>query len=326
VNPTQWPSDSYFEIEMDHEMGYAGYGLGDCPGCDTLATIMATPPTMSADLGPSRCDQQFLFLYSNGAYGLNPLPCQPVGSPPYGMCSPYWDTTLCQWRSYCSPIIIDTNADGFHLTSPAEGVLFDLAGDQYPVQTAWTASWSENAFLGLDRDDNGRIDNGTELFGNVTTQPASSNANGFSALAVFDSPEYGGNSDGVIDARDAVFAKLRLWIDQNHNGVSERDELFTLSELGVLSIELKYQEHKWKDAFGNIFRYRARVHWADERRGGEGGRWAYDVFLVVTEPETSEISLPEVPRGCSPMLSIISDHNSDHNLSELGGALTPVVK
>ena len=165
-------------------------------------------------------------------------------------------------------------------------MVFDIAGDGNPVQIAWTDSRYHNAFLGLPGPD-GLIHNGKELFGNFTSQPSSANPNGFIALGLYDKPENGGNQDGVIDANDAVFSRLRLWIDENHDGSCQPNELHGLSEMGIHSIGLSYIESQRKDAFGNAFRFKARINldgatdFRDERQhGNEVGRWAYDVFFV----------------------------------------------
>ncbi len=179
-----------------------------------------------------------------------------------------------------SPIIVDTVGEGFRLTSASDGVIFDIRGDGRPIQLAWTAWGSHNAFLALDRNHNGIIDSGKELFGNYTAQPKCANENGFLALEQFDKPENGGNGDGVIDKRDAIYSQLRLWIDVNHDGISEPGELHTLEEMGVYSLALNYTESKQTDRWGNAFRYKAKVNPEGEPYGDQVDRWTYDVWLV----------------------------------------------
>jgi hypothetical protein len=81
----------------------------------------------------------------------------------------------------------------------------------------------------------------------------------------------------VIDARDAVFAHLRLWRDANHDGVSDPGELHTLPSLDVVRLHLSYRESRRVDERGNQFRFRAKL---DDARGARVNRWAWDVFLV----------------------------------------------
>lgn len=188
---------------------------------------------------------------------------------------------MCWSRCYASsPVVIDTQGNGLALTDAAGGVRFDLNSDGTPEHLSWTHAGSDDAWLVLDRDGDGAVDNGRELFGNFTPQPPPEPGemhNGFRALAVYDRPEDGGNGDGKIGEDDAVFSSLRLWLDASHDGVSQPGELLALRELGVSAIELRYKESKRRDEYGNWFRYRAKV-W--DAHGTRLGRWAWDVFLV----------------------------------------------
>jgi len=188
--------------------------------------------------------------------------CDPIGPPPP------------------CPVAIDVDGKGFHLSDAAGGVDFDIDGDGVIDHISWTARDSTNAWLVLDRNNNGKIDNGTELFGNVTVQttpPTGEERNGFLALSEYDKPANGGNGDGLISLGDSIFNSLRLWQDSNHNGVSEAPELKPLTILGVNRIECGYMESKRIDEFGNQFRYRAKIK---NSQGSQLGRWAWDVFLL----------------------------------------------
>jgi len=208
-------------------------------------------------------------------------------APPQEFCNPPCTGEFFCFEGLCSdntPVLIDVEGDGFDLTNYANGVNFDLNADGVSHRVSWTNIGSDDAWLVLDRNGNGVIDNGRELFGNQTPQPdppAGEERNGFLALAEYNKPANGGNEDGKINQGDSVFGSLLLWQDISHNGISEASELHTFLQFGLKSIDLDYKESKRTDQYGNGFRYRAKVK---DTHDAQMGRWAWDVFLLQAAP------------------------------------------
>jgi hypothetical protein len=128
-----------------------------------------------------------------------------------------------------SPLVVDLDGDGVRFS--AARVSFDLAATGEPALIP--ALEGGDGFLALDLDGNGRIDSGAELFGNATSCGARRCSDGVEALARHDR-----NRDGVIDSKDAVYSRLRVWRDANRNGESEAHELYPLAAAGIRSISL----------------------------------------------------------------------------------------
>lgn len=152
------------------------------------------------------------------------------------------------------PLVLDLDGDGIELTGYTDGTRFDLLGNGQSVHTGFVTGG--DAFLAMDRDADGRITSGRELFGEQNGA-----ANGFEELRKFDS-----NADGVIDRLDRDFDKLLLWRD-NGNGVSEDGELVSLAQAGVASIGLGYQNVSQAASGGNRIAQIAAFRFTDGRLG-----------------------------------------------------------
>jgi hypothetical protein len=161
-----------------------------------------------------------------------------------------------------SPLYVDFREENTYdfLSSPKDGVLFDILGaNNSPVYTKSQISWftqGNMALLALP-DQNGEVNNIDQLFGN-NTKDANGGfaANGFLALAKYDS-----NLDRMIDQKDAVFSKLKLWFDKNQDGVAQARELKSLSEKAIVSIDLDYDPNfAERDQYGNEILYKSVVN------------------------------------------------------------------
>jgi len=193
-----------------------------------------------------------------------------------------------------SPIVIDLDGKNFDdaFTSVEDGVTWDFVGKGSLMHIAWTNPHRNIGFLVLDRNHNGLIDNAKEMFGNLTLQPLNKqewalaqeqaaqgipwHPNGFLALEFFDRKENGGDGNGKIDAGDAVFSELRVWVDTAHNANSRDGKMYTLEELGIKSISLAYSESPRTDRYGNRLHYEGTI---DLDKVGAAIPQIYDVFF-----------------------------------------------
>jgi hypothetical protein len=177
-----------------------------------------------------------------------------------------------------SPLVLDLNGDGTHSISVIAGAYFDHNADGFAEATGWVSA--EDGLLVWDRNENGTIDSGRELFGDQTLlQNEQLAANGFAALA-----EWDGNSDGKIDASDSIWGSLKVWQDVDGDGFSSADELLAMSQAGVLSINLGYSAGSGPDANGNSAWLEGTFTRTDSTSGAMTD-YLFEVDTVRTIPE-----------------------------------------
>jgi hypothetical protein len=128
------------------------------------------------------------------------------------------------------PVILDLDGDGVELTDAKNSwVKFDMDGDGRGDQIGWVGR--DDGILVLDRNGNGKIDSFSEISFVQDFQGAGTD---FEGLYAYDS-----DRDGFLTEYDDRFAEFQVWVDRNGNGKSEKHELFTLNELGIVSISLE---------------------------------------------------------------------------------------
>ncbi len=166
-----------------------------------------------------------------------------------------------------SPIVLDLDRDGVETVPTVDGVPFDHEGDGSRERSGWAGP--DDGLLVWDGNGNGRIDNGSELFGNQTPlRSGGVAANGFAALASWDD-----NVDGRIDANDLLWYGLRVWRDRNGDGMSTPEEVAFLDDLGITAINTAYINSSTIDAHGNAHKQIGSFTRADGSAGAAEDVW-----------------------------------------------------
>jgi hypothetical protein len=168
-------------------------------------------------------------------------------------------------------------------------VTFDHDGDGVKTGTGWVKP--DDGWLVRDLNNNAAIDIGAELFGVDTVKRDNTKAkDGFDALAELDS-----NGDGLVDAKDAAFASLRIWRDLNQDGVSQKDELKSLADSGIVSIGVKGVSQLVDLGNGNVQAAQGTYTRSNGSTGGTGETTAAAAnldLLVNTFYRTFSTSIP----------------------------------
>ena len=168
------------------------------------------------------------------------------------------------------PLVLDLDGDGVETIGTDAGIVFDHDGDGLKHGTGWANA--DDGLLVYDKNGNGIIDDGSELFGdnhraNEGTASEIRFIDGFHALKHYDLLSYHtGFNDDVIDENDAIFADLQIWRDINQDGISQVNELFSLTELGITSISLDNQR-TGNTQNGNRIDSVSTFEWSDGRTG-----------------------------------------------------------
>ncbi|MBX3232690.1 MAG: calcium-binding protein [Labilithrix sp.] len=236
----------------------------DAPGECTVGTERDCPEGFERGFGssggPGFCKQKCVNVSGEARWS------EPTRD---GLYCPYFDTNLNAGKCACNtPLVLSFDGAAVDFATNATGS-FDLSRDGVCHGGDWPTAVTP--WLALDRDGNGSIDSGAELFGSATKLGNGSFArNGFDALRDLDD-----NEDGVLDAKDAAFAKIVVWSDRNMDRLSTPNELTSLAEAGVKAIDLHDRREMRCDARGNCEGERSRFTMTDGRRGT-----VIDVYLV----------------------------------------------
>lgn len=129
--------------------------------------------------------------------------------------------------------MLDLDGDGIELIEIGDSrTKFDIDGDGNSERIGWVSG--DDGILALDRNGNGRIDDFREMSFRQDFRGAGTDLEGLMA--------YDSNGDGFLTASDERWGEFIIWTDTNGNGKSEAKELFGLTELGIVSIDLERRD------------------------------------------------------------------------------------
>jgi hypothetical protein len=225
--------------------------------------IAALTTTQVAALGTT----QILALTTNQYVALHTADVAALpGSIIYALSTSGTELSLTDLATLASPIVLDLNGDGVSTLSYSSGVQFDIHASGHKVQTGWVSS--TDGLLVLDRNRNGVIDSGSELFGTSTTLANGEKAkDGYVALSELDS-----NGDHLITKADKQWEELKVWVDKNSDGISEAGEMVTLDSLGITQLNLAAKTTSVIDN-GNVIGLTSSYQTADGNNHGMADVW-----------------------------------------------------
>ncbi|TKR32967.1 tandem-95 repeat protein [Luteimonas gilva] len=179
-----------------------------------------------------------------------------------------------KYTSELGPVVLDLDGNGVDLVGVLDSsAAVDMNSDGKKDLTGWVGP--NDGLLTLDRNGNGRIDNGSEISFMGDVAGAKSDLEGLSA--------YDTNRNGSLDSGDQRYAEFKVWRDSNQDGISTAEELWSLADLSIASIDLAGQKtgSNPQGAFDNTVYATSSFRRIDGSVGGVG-----DVFLTYLDSKS----------------------------------------